>query len=1451
MTFKTLPFLFLMAIISACGGGGGGSSTPSEATPPAIQNAAPVLSAIGDVTVMEGEVAVAAVSASDSDGDTLTYSLSGDDSSLFELDASGNLSFAQAPDFELPTDADADNAYELVVRVNDPSNASDSESFSVTVTDALDGRVIDGPISDAQVELAPIGSQTVKTVVTDSEGFFNFGDVTTASGQRLVVTGGIDTFTGNALPDSVLVGEVGNTGSQLAQVNAITTLLAEVSSEDRIQVLSGLSISYSAEEIAVTDIWQLAQNGEPLAGAAQRANFQLAVLFSAINNLIGETALPLDVISALATEVAVLAVVTTEPLSLANETTLNTLITRSHTALGLMAPEGDVLDAFSEAMADLNTVLAQDALEPTSAVARDVASAVQQAFQASVLALAENNDVAAFQAAASLNTLFLGIDVGADAVDTDGDGLPNLLDADDDGDAVRDGDDAFPTDPSESADTDGDGVGDNADNFPQDPSETTDSDGDGVGDNSDAFPDDPSETLDSDNDGVGDNSDAFPDDPNETADSDGDGVGDNADAFPSDPNETADSDGDGVGDNADAFPSDPSETADSDGDGVGDNADAFPNDADESADSDGDGVGDNGDAFPNDPTETLDTDGDGVGNNEDEDDDGDGVNDEDDGAPLDPDSTGLFVSGQLVVNPETVLDSDTNNPENAFTRNNIVGDLSPDPETAQPLASPFILHGYVNKALAGAEGPLQAEGDDDDFFIVDALEGQRFILEIPDEAQDLDFYLYNETGEIIAASENPPGFVDSDGFQEVLTVPSTGRYFLNIYAYSFQGFPTASNYTVTTDFRGAPGAQRVVRPGEVIVGLKKGMGHNRLQLARAFDTVALRHELKPLASSKGKLRLMRLDNGRASAKRGKSDAKFAAFASQELRDASNVAHLIKALVADPDVEFAEPNYIYHRQATTNDPLLEQMWHLEQVNASTAWDTTTGAPDIVIAVIDSGTVAQHPDFLGQTTEGYDFVSATDNYDGDGIDADPEDATPSFDDCAQDDAFYHGAHTAGTVGATGNNAEGIAGLSYTSTLMHLRALDGDCGGSTYDIYQSLLYAIGADNDSGTLPNNPASIVNMSLGGGGSSTIFQELINQAAAQGVIVVAASGNAGANSVSFPAAYENTFAIGATGFDATVAGYSNQGPKLDLVAPGGGGGGGVLSLAKVTDADGNPEFTYAATSGTSMSTPHAAAIFALMKSVHPTLSVERLETLLASGALTEDLGDPGFDNESGWGLLKADKAVEVALADANGTFVMPARLFLSTYELYFGGPTTTALVSASNPGEVGLEMTSVDIDAGWITVSERTDTAPGEVGRWDVSVDRDGLEAGFYSGVVTYNAIDDEGNSLVTSIDVSLRVGKSAGGDLGVINVFITDSDSGNTTASGIASAADDYAYRVGLPGAGSYQITASTDTNGDGISCENGEACGRLGGLSSPQTLELVDSQSDLDITVLLPVEN
>ncbi len=247
-------------------------------------------------------------------------------------------------------------------------------------------------------------------------------------------------------------------------------------------------------------------------------------------------------------------------------------------------------------------------------------------------------------------------------VDTDGDGTPDM-------------DDAFPSDPNETADSDMDGVGDNADAFPNDANETADTDGDGVGDNADAFPNNSAETTDSDGDGTGDNADQCPNDPSGTvdsdndgicdssqppADSDGDGVPDDQDAFPNDPGETADSDSDGVGDNADAFPNDANETADTDGDGVGDNADAFPNDANETADTDNDGVGDNADAFPQDATESADADSDGVGDNGDNcpntanadqtDGDGDGVGDACDTA-----STPTYTQVQAIFNSRCVF----------------------------------------------------------------------------------------------------------------------------------------------------------------------------------------------------------------------------------------------------------------------------------------------------------------------------------------------------------------------------------------------------------------------------------------------------------------------------------------------------------------------------------------------------------------------------------------------------------------------------------------------------------------------------------------------------------------------------------------------------------------------------------------------------------------------------
>ena len=241
--------------------------------------------------------------------------------------------------------------------------------------------------------------------------------------------------------------------------------------------------------------------------------------------------------------------------------------------------------------------------------------------------------------------------------DSDGDGIGDNADTDDDGDGHLDDDDNCPTianagqsdldsdglgDPCDD-DLDGDGVANTSDTFPSDPSESVDTDGDGIGNNAD--PDD-------DNDGVLDDDDALPLDPTESEDADGDGIGNVADP---------DDDNDGVLDGDDAFPLDPSETRDTDGDGIGDNTD--PDDDGDTiadaadncslvanvgqADLDGDGEGDacdtdidnDGvenaeDAFPNDPLESVDTDGDGVGNVADPDDDDDAVADAVDNCPL-------------------------------------------------------------------------------------------------------------------------------------------------------------------------------------------------------------------------------------------------------------------------------------------------------------------------------------------------------------------------------------------------------------------------------------------------------------------------------------------------------------------------------------------------------------------------------------------------------------------------------------------------------------------------------------------------------------------------------------------------------------------------------------------------------------------------------------------------
>jgi serine protease len=677
-------YLCVMVLVSSCGGG------KDESSPVEISNRAPVITDPGVLSVREGVSDVVSLSGTDADGNSLTFEIvSGDDQSLFTITSAGNLRFVIAPDFEAPSDANTDNKYLVNVELTD-GTLTDSVSLVVSVTDAFEGRVVDAPISGASVFIDLNGNNQLDadepSGTTDTSGYFQVDSFSLpiVGDAKVVSMGGLDIKTGKALTDLALVSDVPTDKTQPVNVTPLTTVIsAATTPEEKAQVLSAFGISGSVEELLTSDGWAKAESGDENAKANQRINQQIGLLLQTAITLTDDADESTDVSVALAQSVAKQISVVAQSegsIDLTASTTIKTVLTD---AAQEITPSIDVASSVVKAVADavamVNAVVANITLDPLSDMATEIVVAAQGSLQASVLDVVSGSvTVDSFAEEAGAVKLFENIAVAADAPDSDSDGIPDMLDFDDDNDGVADGSDAFPLDSTESIDIDGDGIGNNADSdddndgvaddadtFPLDSTESIDTDGDGIGNNADTdddgdgvadaldvFPLDETETIDTDGDGIGNNADS---------DNDGDGVADDSDAFPLDSTESIDTDGDGIGNNidsdddndgvadgSDAFPLDSTESIDTDGDGIGNNADsdddndgvadaldAFPLDETETIDTDGDGIGNNIDAFPLDETETIDTDGDGIGNNADSDNDGDGVADDLDPEPLD------------------------------------------------------------------------------------------------------------------------------------------------------------------------------------------------------------------------------------------------------------------------------------------------------------------------------------------------------------------------------------------------------------------------------------------------------------------------------------------------------------------------------------------------------------------------------------------------------------------------------------------------------------------------------------------------------------------------------------------------------------------------------------------------------------------------------------------------
>ena len=388
---------------------------------------------------------------------------------------------------------------------------------------------------------------------------------------------------------------------------------------------------------------------------------------------------------------------------------------------------------------------------------------------------------------------------------------------------------------------------------------------------------------------------------------------------------------------------------------------------------------------------------------------------------------------------------------------------------------------------------------------------------------------------------------------------------------------------------------------------------------------------------------------------------------------------VEALEADPRVEYAELDYVVHATIVPNDPDLYLQWGLAKIQAEAAWDETTGSSDVVIAIVDTGVDLSHPDLNDKIVPGWDFVND--------------------DNSAQDD-HGHGTHVAGIAAAETNNNRGVAGMSWGARIMPIKVLRYDGDGYYSDVAQGVQYAC----------NHGASIINLSLGGSNPSSTLKNALEQAYADGCLIVAAAGNSGENKVDYPARYAEAIAVAATDQVDDHVPFSDTGPQIEVAAPG------VDIYSTLWTPSSH---TYGWKLGTSMSTPYVSGLAALVWTRCPQLTNAQVRSVISSTA--KDLGATGWDPYFGYGRIRAQKAVQAANPPPILAVNHDQMVFLADASL---GPWPQTLLVSNGAPCVLLDWTAseseswldADPDSGQASSSQAAEVA--------VSVDKSGLSTG-------------------------------------------------------------------------------------------------------------------------------
>lgn len=403
---------------------------------------------------------------------------------------------------------------------------------------------------------------------------------------------------------------------------------------------------------------------------------------------------------------------------------------------------------------------------------------------------------------------------------------------------------------------------------------------------------------------------------------------------------------------------------------------------------------------------------------------------------------------------------------------------------------------------------------------------------------------------------------------------------------------------------------------------------------------------------------------------------------RELGDRIQVLHatgadsatLAARLARHPDIAWAVVDGRRRALAVPNDPLYGQglrargpdagQWYLRPpdaqirsaVDAQTAWGRGLGQPSVVVAVVDTGVLADHLDLAGQVLPGIDaiaadpdgsFVSANDGDGEDGDASDPgdwisveEDASGPFEGCGAGASSWHGTQVASIVAARANNGLGMSGTAPGVRILPVRVL-GKCGGYDSDIIAGMLWAAGLRTVAGIANANPARVLNISLGSsGGCSSPYLDALQRLKNAGVVVVAAAGNSVGQAVGTPANCPGVIAVAGLRHVGSKVGFSDLGAEIAISAPGGNcvnidpGSPCLYPIVAAANSGAHgPQAggsiwtdSYHITVGTSFAAPIVAGTAALMLSTQPTLTPDELRQRLQSSA--RPFPTSGADNGS-------------------------------------------------------------------------------------------------------------------------------------------------------------------------------------------------------------------------------